>query len=104
MQMSTDPMLLLGTEIGRLLLVFLFFHYVVKSTKRDIATVVGDIQTEIHTLTESVQKIFVRLAENETLREKVVDIKERANKLEERLHRIEVHHQTRCAFLKKDET
>lgn len=100
--MSTDPMLLLGTEIGRLLLVFLFFHYVVKSTKRDITAVVGDIQSEMHKLTDSVQKIFIRLAENESLREKVIDIKDRANKIEERIHRIEVHHQTRCSFLKDD--
>lgn len=101
-QMSTDPMLLLGTEIGRLLLVFLFFHYVVKSTKKEFSGVVDDIQDQMHKLTESVQKIFIRLAENETIREKIIDIKDRSNKLEERLHRIEVHHQTRCSFSKDD--
>jgi hypothetical protein len=100
---NTDPMLLLGTEIGRLLCVFLFFHYVVKSTKKELGDIVEDIQAQMHVLTESVQKIFVRLAENESLREKIIDLKERTNKTEERVNKIEIHQRTRCPVNKKDD-
>lgn len=89
MQLGGDPLVFLGTEIGRLVLVFLFFHYVVLSTKKELATFVTDIQSQMHILTESVNKIFIRLAENESLREKVSELKEKNNGIEERLRRLE---------------
>lgn len=88
MQTSADVVALMTTEAGRLVIMIFFYFLAIKPIKSDV-----------HNMSEKINKIFVRLAESENLKSKIADVKTDMNKFEERLHAVEMQ-QRICPVIK----
>ena len=70
----------LGTEIVRLIMTFFFFTYIMKPIKSDV-----------HSMRESVQNLFIKIAKMEDIKEHTTANRNDIQRLENMIHSIELN-------------
>jgi len=76
---NADIVALMTTEAGRLLIMIFFYFLAIKPIKKDV-----------HAMAEKINLIFVRLAQADSTKQRVEDIRTDVEKLENRLHAVEI--------------
>ena len=84
MQPNSDFIALMTTEIGRLVIMIFFYFLAIRPIKLDV-----------HAMANKINTIFIKLAEGESFKRRVDDLKVDLNKFEDRLHSVELQ-QRKC--------